>query len=61
MKQQVKLLQNESNILRMELESLLKVTELLSVQQKNITVKETGKSNKSKLNHQQDYRIPLGN
>ena len=34
MKQQVKLLQNESNILRTELESLLKVTELLSVQQK---------------------------
>ena len=59
MKQQVKLLQNESNILRTELESLLKVTE--SVQQKNITVKETGKSNKNKLNHQQDYRIPLGN
>ena len=53
MKQQVKLLQNESNILRMESESLLKVTELLSVQQKNITV--------NKLNHQQDYRIPLGN
>ena len=61
MKQQVKLLQNESNILRMELESLLKVTELLSVQQKNITVKETGTSNTNKLNHQQDYRIPLGN
>ena len=45
----------------MESESLLKVIELLSVQQKNITVKETGKSNKNKLNHQQDYQIPPGN
>ena len=52
-KQQVELLQNENNRLRMESESLLKVIELLSVQQINtheannntnnfITVKETG-------------------
>ena len=71
-KQQVELLQNENNRLRMESESLLKVIELLSVQQINtheansntdnfITVKETGKNNKIKLNHQQDSRIPLRN
>ena len=52
-KQQVELLQNENNRLRMESESLLKVIELLSVEQINtheannntnnfITVKETG-------------------
>ena len=52
-KQQVELLQNENNRLRMESESLIKVIELLSVQQINtheannstndfITVKETG-------------------
>ena len=45
---------------------------MLSVQQVNIreindntakfiTVKETGKNKKNKLNHQQDYRIPLKN
>ena len=56
----------------MESKSLFKVIELLSVQQKNtreikdneenfITVKETGKNKKSKLNHHQDYRIPLRN
>ena len=61
-KQQVELLQNENNRLRMESESLLKVTELLSVQQINtheannntdnfITFKETGKNKKIKLNH----------
>ena len=71
-KQQVELLQNENNRLRMESESLLKVIELLSVQQINtheannntdnfITVKETGKNKKIKLNHQQDSRIPLRN
>ena len=69
--QQVELLQNENNRLRMESESLLKVIELLSVQQintheandntENITVKETGKNKKIKLNHQQDSRIPLRN
>ena len=72
MKQQAELLQNENNRLRMESESLLKVIELLSVQQINtreindntenfITVKETGKNKKNKLNHQQDYRIPQKN
>ena len=72
MKQQVELLQNENNRLRMESESLLKVIELLSVQQINtreindntenfITVKETGKNKKNRLNHQQDYRIPQKN
>ena len=66
------LLQNENNRLRMESKSLFKVIELLSVQQKNtreikdneenfITVKETGKNKKSKLNHHQYYRIPLRN
>ena len=51
---------------------MLKVIALLSVQQVNIreindntakfiTVKETSKSKKNKLNHQQDYRIPLKN
>ena len=70
-KQQVQLLQNGNNRLRMESESLLKVIELLSVQQintheandntENITVKETGKNKKIKLNHQQDSRIPLRN
>ena len=71
-KQQEELLQNENNRLRMESESLLKVIELLSVQQINthenndnrdnfITVKETGKNKKIKLNHQQDSRIPLRN
>ena len=35
-KQQVELLQNKNNRLRMESESLLKVTELLSVQQMNL-------------------------
>ena len=56
----------------MESESLLKVIELLSVQQINtheannntenfITVKGTGKNKKIKLNHQQDSRIPLRN
>ena len=70
-KQQVELLQNENNRLRMESESLLKGIELLSVQHINtheangntenfITVKRTGK-NKIKLNHQQDSRIPLRN
>ena len=29
--------------------------------EKCITVKETGKSRKNKLNYQQDYRIPLSN
>ena len=71
-KRQVELLQNESNRLRMESESLLKVIELLSVQQINtheannntknfITVKGTGKNKKIKLSHQQDSRIPLRN
>ena len=56
----------------MESDALLKVTELLSVQQINtheannntenfITVKGTGKNKKIKLNHQQDSRIPLRN
>ena len=72
MKQQVELLQNENNRLRMESESLLKVIVLLSVQQRNtreinnntenfITVKETGKNKKTKPNHQQDHRVPLRN
>ena len=71
-KQQVELLQDENNRLRMESQSLLKIIELLSVQQINtheandntenfITVKETGKNKKIKLNHQQDSRIPLRN
>ena len=70
MKQLVELLQNENNRLRMESESLLKVIELLSVKLINtreindntenlITVNETGEYKKTKLNHQQDYRIPL--
>ena len=57
MKQQVELLQNENNRLRMESESLLKVIEFLSVQQINtreikdntenfITVKRTVKTRK---------------
>ena len=68
MKQQVKLLQNENNKLRMETESSRKVLELLSVQQINtreingntgnlVVVKETGKNKKTKLRDQQDYRI----
>ena len=72
MKQQVELLQNENNSLRLKSESLLKVIELLSVQQINIcdindntenliTVKKNGKNKKTKLNHQQDYRISLWN
>ena len=71
-KQQVELLQNENNRLRMESESLLKVIELLSVQQINthesndntenfIAIRETGKNKKIKLNHQPDSRIPLKN
>ena len=71
-KQQADLLQDENNRLRIESQSLLKVIELLSVQQINtheandntgnfITVKETGKSKKIKLNHEQDSRIPLRN
>ena len=71
-KQQADLLQDENNRLRIEPQSLLKVIELLSVQQINtheandntgnfITVKETGKSKKIKLNHEQDSRIPLRN
>ena len=71
-KQQVEFLQNEKNRLRMESESLLKVIDMLSVQQINtheannntenfITVKGTGKNKKIKLNHQQDSRIPLRN
>ena len=69
-KEQVHLLKNESNRLRMKIEYLLKVTELLLVQQINtreindstekfITVKETDKSKINNLHHQQDYRIPL--
>ena len=72
MKQQVELLQNENSRLRMESKSLLKVIELLSVQQINtreindntgnfIAIKETGKNNKTKLDHQQDHGIPLRN
>ena len=72
MKKQVELLQNGNNRLRLESESLLKVIELLSVQQITareindntenfITVKETGKNKKTKLNHQQDHKIPLTN
>ena len=71
-KQQVELLQDENNRLRMKSQSLLKIIELLSVQQINthkandntgnfITVKKTGKNKKIKLNHQQDSRIPLRN
>ena len=52
----------------MEPESLLKVIELLSVQQvntleinDNTEIKETSKNKKTKLNLQQDYRIPLRN
>ena len=52
----------------MESESLLKVYDLLSVHQINtreindntenfMTVKETGKNKKTKLNHQQGHRI----
>ena len=69
MKQEVELLRNENDRLRMESESILKVVELLSVQQINtreinenfITVKETGKNKKIKLKYQQVYRIPLRN
>ena len=54
----------------MKSESLLKVIELLSIQQidtrkinvnteKFIIVKKTGKCKKNNLNHQQDYRITL--
>ena len=68
-KQQVELLQNENNRLRMESKSLLKVIELLLVQQINtheandntknfVTVKGIGKNKKIKLKHQQDSRIP---
>ena len=71
-KQQADLLQDENNRLMIGSQSLLKVIELLSVQQINtheandntgnfITVKETGKNKKIKLNHQQDSRIPLRN
>ena len=56
----------------MEPEFLIKVIELLSVHQINpreinentenfITVKETGKHKKIKLNRQQDHRIPMRN
>ena len=69
-KEQVHLLKNENNRLRMKIEYLLKVTELLLVQQINtreindstekfITVKKTDKSKINNLHHQQDYRIPL--
>ena len=62
-KQQVEFLQNEKNRLRMESESLLKVIDMLSVQQINTheannntenftTVTETGKNKRIKLNHQ---------
>ena len=72
MEQQVQLLQNENSRLRTESESSLKVSELLSVEQINtreindntenfIAAKETGKSKKTKLNHYQDYIIPLRN
>ena len=72
MKQQVELLQNESNRLRLESESLIKVIGLLSVQQVNtreindntenfVTVEEAGKNKKAKLNHQQNRRISLRN
>ena len=72
MKQQAELLQNENSIFGTESESLLKITELLSVQQINaheindntenfIAVKETSKNKKTKLNHHQDYRIPPRN
>ena len=72
MKQQVDLLQNENSRLRIEPESLFKLIELLPVQQTNareindntenfIAVKETVKNKKTKLNHHQDYRIPLRN
>ena len=71
-KRQGELLQNENDRLRMKSESLFKVIELLSVQQINtheandntenfITVKETDKSKKIKLNHQQNSQIPLRN
>ena len=71
-KQQVELLQHENNRLGMKSEYLLKVTELLSVQQIDtheandntenfITVKGAGKNKKIKLDHQQDSRIPLRN
>ena len=71
-KQQVELLQNGNNRLRMESESLLKVIELLSVQNINthkannntknfIKVKGIRKNKKKKLNHQQDSRISLRN
>ena len=70
MKQQVELLQNENSRLGIESESLLKLNELLSVQQINaheindntkLPVTEIGKNKKTKLNHHQDYRIPLRN
>ena len=72
MKQQVELLQNENNRLRLESESLIKVIGLLSVQQVNtreindntenfVTVEEAGKNKKAKLNHQQNRRISLRN
>ena len=71
-KQQVQLLQNGNNRHRMESESLLKVIELLSVQNINthkannntknfIKVKGIRKNKKNKLNHQQDSRISLRN
>ena len=71
-KQQADLLQDENNRLMIGSQSLLKVIELLSVQQINTheandntgnftTVKKTGKSKKIKLNHEQDSRIPLRN
>ena len=58
--------------IKKKVEPSLKVIELLWVQQINtseisyntekfITVKENDKSKKNKLNHQQDYRIPLKN
>ena len=56
----------------MESECILKLVELRPVREINsreindntenfIAVKETGKNRKTKLNHQQDYRIPLRN
>ena len=66
-----RVVRNENSRLRIESETLLKVTKLLSVQQKNtqeinnkeniIAVTEISKNKKAKLNHRQNYKIPLTN
>ena len=66
MKQQVELLQNESNRLKLGLIELLSVKQINTSKIRDNTenlgqLKTTGKSKRNKLNHQQDYRIPLSN